>query len=134
MNDEKENIVNGQPGHSAELEDYHYQFIVHICKQNQARAASLTNIEFGEPVWDFLLDLMVSEHLDRASSNLDISERLGISESLCKRCADYLLDRAAIFENQNQYTAAAFPWLVSEETKAKIKEWLSGCISEAPVS
>ncbi len=133
MNDEKAKIVHDQPGQSAELEDIHYQFIIHICQQNQARAIYLDTIDFGEPVWDILLDLLASEHLDRPSSIKDISQRLGISEALCQRCADYLLDRDAIFENRNQYTAKTFPWLVSLETKAKVREWLNGCISDAPV-
>lgn len=132
MNDEKAESIQDQSDISTELNDIYYSLIAHISKQNKARASYLDNIEFGEPIWDFLLDIMVSEHLDRPSSRQQVSERLGISEKLCQRCADYLLDRSAIFENRNQYTAKAFPWLVSDESKDKVKQWLNVCISELP--
>lgn len=134
MIDEKAKVIQGQSVQNTELEDIHHSLIAHISKQNQARTEYLTNITLGEPIWDFLLDLMTSENLDRPSSNKEISQRLGISETLSQRCADYLLDRSAIFENRNQYTADTFPWLVSHETKIKLKQWLNVCISEAPLA
>ncbi|GAB5488245.1 MAG: hypothetical protein Pars2KO_18150 [Parasphingorhabdus sp.] len=132
MNDENAYEDHVQSDQNAEWGDFHYLLIAHIIKQNQARTNYLSNIEFGEPVWDFLLDLIASEHFDKPSSLQDISQRLGISVSLCQRCVDYLLDRDAIFENKNQYSLMKFPWLVSEETKVKVKQWLNVCISEAP--
>ena len=132
MSDEEANTIRDQSDKSTELEDIHYSLLTYISKQNQARAKFVNNVDFGEPIWDFLLDLMASEHLDRPSSNQEISQRLGIPETLTQRCAGYLLVRGAIFENRNKYSVATFPWLVSDETKIKIKQWLNVCISEAP--
>lgn len=132
MNDEKGDIAQNLSAKDAELEDHHYRLIIHISKQNQARAAFLNNIETGEPVWDFLLDLVASEYLDRSTSVPEISKRLGISQPLCQRCAGYLMSRDAIFENRNQYTSMTLPWLASESTKKAIKGWLDSCISEIP--
>lgn len=134
MNDEKKKSIQDQLDQGADLEDVHYRLIAHIRKQNQARNGYFSNIQFGEPIWDFLLDLMVSEYSNQSSTSQDISQRLKISEQLCNRCADYLLDRNAILENRNQYIVEQFPWLVSEETKLKIKQWLNVCIDEAPLS
>lgn len=132
MNDEKVDIAQNSADKTAELEDHHYRLIIHISKQNQARAVFLNNVETGEPVWDFLLDLVASEYLDRSTSVPEISNRLGITQALCQRCAGYLISRDAIFENRNQYTSKTFPWLASESTKKAIKSWLDNCISEMP--
>lgn len=132
MNDEKADLTQNPADKAAELEDHHYRLIIHIAKQNQARAAFLNNVETGEPVWDLLLDLVASEYLDRSTSVPEISKRLGIAQPLCQRCARYLISRDAIFENQNRYTSKTFPWLVSEPTKAAIKGWLDDCLSKLP--
>lgn len=134
MIDEKASSSHGQSDQDIGLKETHYQFIVHLCNQNKARASYLSNIDFGEPIWDFLLDLLASEYLDRPSSIADMAQRIGINEAICKRCAAYLLQRAAIFENRNQHTKARFPWLISEETKVQTRKWVNDCMSEASKS
>ena len=65
MNDEKIVTLPGPSNQDIGLDDVHYRLIVHIREQNQARSHFLHNISFGEPIWDFLLDLLAAEYLNK---------------------------------------------------------------------
>ena len=131
MNDEKIVTLPGPSNQNIGLEDVHYRLIVHIREQNQTRSHFLPNISFGEPIWDFLLDLLAAEYLNKSASILAISKRLGLPESLCQRCANYLLSREAIFENRNNHSSNQLPFLVSQTTKVAVRDWLNDCMKFA---
>lgn len=109
-----------------------FNLAAHIANQNKLRSQYFRGLEFGDPVWDILLDIYVSENLDRPTTLDAIAERQDQSRSLCSRCIDYLVERGAVFTNNNQYTAPKFRFLASEKTKQEIKAWMTNCISSTP--
>lgn len=114
------------------LDSVHLNFAMHIAEQNKLRSEYFRDLDFGDPVWDILLDIYVSQEMDRPATAQAISDRQDKSLSLCLRCIDYLLQREAIFENRNQYTAQKFSFLASDKTKQQIAAWLNNCLSSAP--
>ncbi len=110
----------------------YYQFAEHIAEQNKLRSRYFKGLELGDPVWDILLDIYVSENLDLPTTLEAIADRQEKPAGLCSRCVNYLLERGSIFTNRNQYTASKFPYLASDETKLQVRGWLSNCLASAP--
>ncbi|GAB5481879.1 MAG: hypothetical protein Pars92KO_16360 [Parasphingorhabdus sp.] len=110
----------------------HLNFTAHIAEQNKLRSEYFKGLTFGDPIWDVLLDIYVSEKTDQSTTIGAISDRQERSKSLCQRCVDYLLERDAVFENFNRYTAPKFRYLASEKTKQQIAAWLNNCLASAP--
>ncbi len=117
---------------SSHSDGVHLNFAMHIADQNRLRSEYFKDLVFGDPVWDILLDIYVSEEMDRPTTVKAISNRQDKSRSLCLRCIDYLLEREAIFENRNQYTMHKFSFLASDKTKQQIAAWLNNCLTKAP--
>ena len=53
----------------------YYQFAEHIAEQNKLRSRYFKGLELGDPVWDILLDIYVSENLDLPITLEAIAER-----------------------------------------------------------
>lgn len=111
---------------------FHPYLANHINALNQARSKFMPGLQFGDPVWSILLEVFVSEHLERSTNLDDLADRLNISESICERSIGYLVEQSAVFRNTNLYTNSVLPLLVSENIKSGICEWLDSCAVEAP--
>ena len=114
------------------LDSVHLNFAIHIANQNKLRSDYFKDLVFGDPIWDILLDIYISEEMDRPTTVDAISNRQDKSHSLCRRCVTYLLEQDAVFENRNQYTAQKFSFLASDKTKQQIAAWLNNCLAKAP--
>ncbi|GAA0468515.1 hypothetical protein GCM10009096_06790 [Parasphingorhabdus litoris] len=110
----------------------HLKFAAHVVQQNNKRSDYFKGLTFGDPVWDILLDIYVSEKTNQPTTTEAISSRQKKPNSLCQRCINYLLDNNAIYENRNRYTATEFQYLASDETKQQIAAWLDNCLALAP--
>lgn len=107
-------------------------FAAHIAEQNKLRSEYFKALQFGDPVWDILLDIYVAENADRPTTLEAIADRQEMPQALCNRYIQYLVEREAVFENRNQYTASKFGFLASDKTKQEIAAWLSNCLANAP--
>lgn len=107
-------------------------FAAHIAEQNKQRSKYFRSLEFGDPVWDILLDIYVSENADRPTTLEAISDRQDRPQALCERCINYLVEREAIFANYNNFTASKFAFLASDKSKQEIAAWLNNCLTKAP--
>lgn len=110
----------------------HLKFAAHIAEQNRLRSRFFNDLTLGDPVWDILLDIYVSEKTDKPTTIDAISNRLETPISLCSRCIDYLLERDAVFVNRNRYMAPQFLYLASEKTKKQVAAWLNNCLASVP--
>ncbi len=131
MNEEDTESVLGNDN-SSYSDVTHLNFAAHIAEQNKLRAEYFTGLTFGDPLWDILLDIYVSEKKDQPTTIDGIAIRQERPNSLCQRCVDYLLEHDAIFENFNRYTAPKFRYLASEKTKQQVAAWLNNCLASAP--
>jgi len=131
LSDKNLKVIDGGLSLNDSREDFRYRLADHVVHQNRARAIFIHNVEFGDPVWDFLLDLYASEHMDRPAKIPEIAYRIGRTTDLCKRYAAYLLERGAILENANRFTANKFPLLIAEPTKDALASWLDNCVENA---
>ncbi len=114
------------------LDSVHLNLAIHIANQNKLRSDYFKDLVLGDPIWDILLDIYISEEMDRPTTVDAISDRQDKSHSLCRRCVTYLLEHDAVFENRNQYTAQKFSFLASDKTKLEIAAWLNNCLAKAP--
>ncbi len=131
MSDKNLKIIDGGLELDNSRDGFRYRLADHVVHQNRARSIFIHNLEFGDPVWDFLLDLYASEHLDRPATIPDVAYRIGRTTDLCKRYVAYLMEQGAILENTNRFTAARHPLLVSEPTKKDLRAWLDNCVENA---
>ncbi|GAB5486668.1 MAG: hypothetical protein Pars2KO_02380 [Parasphingorhabdus sp.] len=111
------------------VDSMRYYLAATICAQNRSRAQFISNVKFGDPVWDLMLSLYTAEYFSKSTTVADLSEQSGISVSVVTRCLDYLLKQDAIFKNTNRYSNETMPYLVSEDSKTDIESWLDDCLS-----
>ncbi len=130
ITDEDENFSKEPDQQHSDLTSIY--FAAHIAEQNQIRSEYFKSLELGDPIWDILLDIYVSENADRPTTLEAIADRQDRPQALCTRCINYLLEREAIFENRNQYTASKFRFLASDKTKQEMSAWLNNCLTNAP--
>lgn len=100
-----------------------------ICEQNRNRSHFISNLKFGDPIWDITLNIYVAEYLGRSTTVAGLSLQSGIPVSVVKRCVKYLMTEEAIFENRNQFSAKTMPYLMSNGSKDDIASWLDNCVS-----
>lgn len=100
-----------------------------ICAQNRSRKQFISNVQFGDPIWDITLNLYTAEYFRKTTTVSSLSEQSGIPISVVARCIKYLLNQDAVFENTNQYSNGSMPYLVSEASKVEIGAWLDNCMS-----
>lgn len=95
-----------------------------ICQGNLARTSYISNISFGDPGWEILLDLIASKCLARPTSIHELSERRGLTPTLCVRYINYYLSQATICKNPDPLAIASTPFLVSDVATKEITAWL----------
>lgn len=132
MEDSEEGLDQESEAEKASSIEFHPYLANHINALNQARSNFMPGLRFGDPVWTILLEIFVSEPLERSTSIDELADRLNISKTICERSVKYLVDQSAVFENPNRYTNSVLPLLVSEHTKSGICAWLDSCTVEAP--
>ena len=131
MSDKNLRVIDGGLEPNNSQDGFRYRLADHVVHQNRARATYIHNLELGDPVWDFLLDLYASEHMDRSATIPDVACRIGRTTDMCKRYVTYLLEQGAIMQNTNRFTAKRLPLLVSEPTKKDLAAWLDNCVENA---
>lgn len=117
-----------------QMDDAHYRLAIHIHALNQTRNEFMPDLVVGDPVWDTLLDLFVSEYLEQSTTIVDLAYRSKISVSVCERSVKYLVDQSAVIENPDRFNKTGLRFLVSEDIKVAICAWLDSCTVSAAQS
>ncbi|WP_430415595.1 hypothetical protein [Parasphingorhabdus sp.] len=131
MNENSDRIIQCDTEKSGQLDGLHSRLAEHINAQNRLRSDYVNHVDFGEASWDIMLDLFASEYFNRSTSVPALAARVTISEALCDRYINYLLDQEKIHANRNPQTMAVRPFLVADATKEGIKAWLDNCMHNA---